>query len=874
VIADRYRLLELLGQGGMGTVFKAEHIRMGKLLALKLLGGAFARDPAAVALFRAEAQIVSRLSHPHTIAVFDFGEIGEAGFYLAMEYVSGRDLSRLLHDHGPLGEARALGIAEQVLGSLAEAHGMGVVHRDVKPANVMLTEQRDEGDFVKLLDFGIAKLRAMPRFLPLEGAILGTPSYLAPEQALGAEVDGRADLYAVGALLYELVSGHPPFQGSPAQVRSAHVHLAPPPLVDLAPVSRGFAEVVHRALAKRAEERFPSAHAMRDALLALRGRLPGEEVSAWPEGPASFEEPVLEPGSLELASRDDFAAVDRGRRALRPGWLATAIVLVAALLAAVLAWRRGDLPPLLDRYAPSLAALLPAGARIEGEEWEPNDTAATSNVLALPAVGSPPPTAPFRGPGTMRGHIGAARDEVTGDADVFRIAVPPASRRLTLLAEWSAEASPDQGIPGLDVTLTLNRAPAAGDPHREAPFVAQAHRGPGRPLRLVALVGPGSYFLAVREVHPEGTRPVEKPDEAYLLRAWLQEVTPGEEVEPDDAPVMAEGVEAGYPDWREVGERNPLGEGTRIVGETAADDDDTYAVAPRAPSERPELVLLVPGNDELALSAELWMPSGDDLQPGARGTHFGDGIEGQPGEVVALRLQAPPTAGAPVLVRLRAAVGEGRYEILAVGSGEKTLPLLRARLEALAAAGRGSAALDLAAAFARALPRAPGRDELLLAAGGLAARLAPGLAPEGLAAYRAADKLLNRPIFEVVAGRVHYSATFELMVEGQGGAAEQARLLAVRAAGPCRTEETRERALAFLERFPRSRGAPEVRLALARAEEEIYFRHRIPAALRRALEAYRAVVDGGGPLSEEARRRIRRLSRRPLLAPLARAGCE
>src|SRR5512141_2451503 len=139
VIADRYRLLALLGEGGMGAVYKAEHIRMGKALALKILRPDFAREEGAVQRFRAEAQIVSRLSHPHTIAVFDFGEIEDgSGFYLAMEYVPGKDLAAILRERGPLPEARVARIGAQILGSLAEAHDAGIVHRDIKPGNVML----------------------------------------------------------------------------------------------------------------------------------------------------------------------------------------------------------------------------------------------------------------------------------------------------------------------------------------------------------------------------------------------------------------------------------------------------------------------------------------------------------------------------------------------------------------------------------------------------------------------------------------------------------------------------------------------------------------------------------------------------------------
>ncbi len=302
VIADRYRVLALLGEGGMGAVFKAEHTRMGKVLALKLLRGSFARDPSAVTRFRAEARIVSRLSHPNTIAVFDFGEIGRKGFYLAMEYVPGKNLSTTLKETGRLPEGRAVGMATQVLGALAEAHEAGVVHRDVKPANIMITE-RPEGDFAKVLDFGVAKLREWGVHDGIAGGVLGTPSYLAPEQAQGQEVDGRADLYAAGVVLYELVSGRPPFAAaSPREVLNAHVLEIPRPLVEVAPwASPGLSQLVARALAKRPQDRFQSAVAMREALLALRSAPPPLLTRAAPE-------PGRDP-PLAFASRADFDAL-------------------------------------------------------------------------------------------------------------------------------------------------------------------------------------------------------------------------------------------------------------------------------------------------------------------------------------------------------------------------------------------------------------------------------------------------------------------------------------------------------------------------------------------------------------------------------------
>ena len=294
VIGDRYRLLAPIAEGLASSVFKAEHVRMGKALCIKVLRGPLARDPELAARFRTEARVVSRLSHPHTIAVFDFGELeGNEGFYLAMEYLHGENLFDVLRREGRLPWSRAAAIGEQLLGALGEAHEAGIVHRDVKPANVMLLQPKNDADFVKLLDFGIAEIEGQG-----PGGGLGTPTYLSPEQARGAAPDARSDLYSLGVLLYEMVGGRPPFVApNPMAVLSAHLHEEPAPLARLCPeVSPAFAAVVHRALAKRPEERFESADAMRIALraAAVRGEPAGSPTgrSPPPRSPGSSRSPA------------------------------------------------------------------------------------------------------------------------------------------------------------------------------------------------------------------------------------------------------------------------------------------------------------------------------------------------------------------------------------------------------------------------------------------------------------------------------------------------------------------------------------------------------------------------------------------------------
>ncbi len=527
VIAERYRLMSLVGEGGMGAVYKAEHIRIGKVLAVKVLRGAFCAAPGVVARFRTEAQIVSRLSHPHTIAVFDFGELAEGGFYLAMEYVPGKDLATVLREQGSVPDVRAAAIGEQILGSLAEAHEAGIVHRDVKPGNVMLMETRSREDFVKVLDFGIAQLRDGSKASnsdTMVGAIIGTPNYLSPEQARGDPLDGRADLYSVGALLYELVSGRCPFVASnPLAVVSAHVTDRPPPLWEHAPaVSADFAAIVHRALEKRPADRFQSADRMREALLSLAGPTASAPSQASPGMPEITAE-------LRIANREDFADLEREIRALKRSRLAAPLLVTALLLLiGFAAWRWSNIYAALHQLAPGVAATLPTAFRppdlYDGEEHEPNDSPEQANLLPFPRG---PDGRLGGGIAQMRGHIGAKISDTTGDVDVFRIEVPKIGRRLALHAQWSGD-SPGEGIRDLDVALTLNKDRGGDAGRGPATLIANADSGgSGRPVELVASVGPGTYYLAVREKHPEGAAPVEKPTDWYHLRVWLAETQEG-----------------------------------------------------------------------------------------------------------------------------------------------------------------------------------------------------------------------------------------------------------------------------------------------------------------------------------------------------------
>jgi len=362
-----YRLLQLLGEGGMGWIYLAHHLRIGRRVAIKMLRPELASDPVAVRRFFAEARAVNRIDHENIVEIHDFVHNEHGYTYLVLEFLVGRDLLTLLESDTGLPLARSVDIMSQVARALAAAHVAGVVHRDLKPENIFLTEHEDGSDYVKLLDFGIAKLMctsASPR-LTRAGTAVGTPNYIAPEQALGADVDHRADIYSFGLILYELATGRRPFACADVVETVAkqvtEVPVRPRELDGSRDIPVALDDLIMRCVAKRAADRPQSMEEVEAALRAIRAALDGDE-----------------PIAIALAPEPSLASVSFGALALPQ--LAPAPRRIAFGAAALLAIGLGGL---------SLGRAIESGQPAAHAAAAPPAEAAPPPAQVLPPLAAP-----------------------------------------------------------------------------------------------------------------------------------------------------------------------------------------------------------------------------------------------------------------------------------------------------------------------------------------------------------------------------------------------------------------------------------------------------------------------------------------------------
>ena len=357
-IAEKYLVEAQLGEGGMGHVYLAEHVLMGRKVAVKVMHPAMARSPDAITRFHREAANASRINHPNVAAIYDFGD-ADGTLYLVMELIEGETLTALLNRLGPLPLVRAAGILEQAAGALAAAHHLGIVHRDLKPDNIMIARQIDGRDWVKVVDFGIAKSTAAERgsqTVTTVGVSIGTPEFMSPEQLAGERLDGRSDVYALGLVFYNMLTGALPYPAPTSKETLVRRLTAPPrSLRDSRPDvawPAALEAAIARALAPEVDARYPSAIDFAREVASAVATVSGERtvlapVTAAPVPalvpapttpiPASANPPRQPTRVLSSAAP---AAAPAPARGVRWGRWAIALLLIAVLgVGGGLAWR-------------------------------------------------------------------------------------------------------------------------------------------------------------------------------------------------------------------------------------------------------------------------------------------------------------------------------------------------------------------------------------------------------------------------------------------------------------------------------------------------------------------------------------------------------
>jgi serine/threonine-protein kinase len=336
-IAGRFTILSRIGVGGMGTVYRAEQASMGRMVAVKILKATLNRETDTVTRFHREAKATSLLQHPNTVTVFDFGQTKDGMLYLVMELLEGELLTKVLEKKGALPLDHAVRIARQILGSLGEAHEQGIIHRDLKPDNVYVTRLTDGSEHIKVLDFGIAKVfQSEMRIDALEtqaGIVFGTPRYMSPEQAQSKPLDGRSDLYTVGVLLYQMVTGQPPFPDEDAVVVMAR-HIKTRPLLpselraDLS-IPQAVDDVLARSLEKDPARRPQTAQEFAAALEGCTAQiaLPPSQRPTYSRRPRAARAPIFAAAgaaALLVAGAGLFALGNREERTAVPPALVAA----------------------------------------------------------------------------------------------------------------------------------------------------------------------------------------------------------------------------------------------------------------------------------------------------------------------------------------------------------------------------------------------------------------------------------------------------------------------------------------------------------------------------------------------------------------------
>ncbi len=523
IVGGNFRVLKLIGSGAMGHVFQAEQLSLGKMVALKLLRRELQTDEKLTKRFELEAKNASSLDHPNSIRIIDFGRDGEL-LYIAMELLPGVDLGQLILREGPLPFSRLGRIMDQVLGALDEAHAHGIVHRDLKPGNIMLVSRRGDPDLVKVCDFGIAKAQASTESegLTLKGLVCGTPEYMSPEQARGEDVDGRSDLYSVGVILYQLVTGDLPFRDtSPVGILSKHLSEAPVPPSLKRPglsIPASLEAVILRALAKEPAHRPASADRMRQE---LRAALTGIVEPA--TTPGSGQRPLPAYAELNFQPTTPIGLEARATAPIAPSPVTDTMVtrrrswftwvgLVGVATALLVAWwgvRRRPAPTnerpntqTEEHNKQTAAAMAPAGAILGSAavvipSSSPNAESKPVEADPLPAAEPPAvtagveaankiaaPTSRRRRADRLRAAAPAPAAALTGASIAAEESTAPEAEPPVVPARPARAANPNEAMK--DAERLMREGDIAGacrkgeDQKQATPEVAQVHRFLGK----------------------------------------------------------------------------------------------------------------------------------------------------------------------------------------------------------------------------------------------------------------------------------------------------------------------------------------------------------------------------------------------------------
>jgi serine/threonine-protein kinase len=554
VLDNRYRIVDLIGRGGMGAVYRVEHVKMGKIMAAKILHGELSQNQDLVRRFKREAETVSRLNHLNTVSVFDFGN-DRGMMYLVMEYIDGRDLAEMIRVDGPLSLMQTARILIQVCSALNEAHAKGIVHRDLKPENILVCRQDERDDFVKVLDFGLAKLRDIQRTkITKQGSLVGTPYYMAPEHIRSEGVDQRSDIYALGAVMYKLLTGETPFKAeNPMGIITKHLTEDPTPPSEAYPkleIPQVADEIVLRAMKKNPDERYASANKMRRALANAIGaadatgsefqRFSASADSSWHLGEVHLTKTdKWESGKMDAPERLERSEPSAGPEAVKTGKVSSMGGAVTVGTRVVEIGTRSDffnyehrmkrrrnrsiavITPLILVLVGVLVYSLvfaPRDSATPGAETEPNDMVSQAETLT---------------PGVQyQGFIAGGGE--AGDVDWFRLRGPETGR-------WAVGASVS-GVPGLDTALVLV------DPSMTTAPLAQVNNAPrGGPETLSpTVVTKRDVFLVIKEARTQGIPAGSFEKTPYQVVYHIYDAS-GIEVEPNDAVGSATAMVLGSP---------------------------------------------------------------------------------------------------------------------------------------------------------------------------------------------------------------------------------------------------------------------------------------------------------------------------------------